>query len=69
MEFLKDQYQFDTSPVIMTIWLVTTRDHKLQQNEKNGGKSFCGDRTDRYFSLKKNLEEKSILVGENEPVL
>ena len=35
----------------------------------NGGKSLCGARKDRYLSFKNFLEEKSILVGENEPVL
>ena len=34
VEFLNNQYKFDTGPVLMTILLVTTRDPKLQQNEK-----------------------------------
>ena len=42
---------------------------EVAAKQKNGGNSFCGARMDRYLSFKKNLEEKSILVGENEPVL
>ena len=66
VEFLKNRYQFDTSSVMMTRH--NTRP-QVTAKRKNGGKTLCGARMDRYLSFKKNLEEKSILVGENEPGL
>ena len=46
----------------MTIWLVTTRDLKLQEHERMVKKCSWGAMLDQYLSFEKNLAEKSILA-------